>query len=132
MYDRLYVPFATEASAAKNSIAHYYATGNYVAATLQAKKKGPLSDAEKLLAGLSYLKRSDYTNAIKWLEPLSNNFKSPYRQQAEFYVALTFLKNEDYDHCIEKMEHIAYTPSHLYHDRITKDIISDVKMLKWK
>src|SRR5206468_5069573 len=115
-----------------NSIAYYYNTGNYVAATLKAKKQKLVSDEEKLLTGLAYLHRDDYSAAIKWLEPLSNNFKSPCRQDAEFYVALTYLKNEDFDHCIEKMEHIAYTPSHPYHDKISKSIISDIKVLKWK
>jgi hypothetical protein len=136
IYNDVYVPFnAADAGAntpGKNSIAQYYTASNYVAATLQAKKQKQLSDGEKLLAGLSYLQREDFSSAIKWLEPLSNNFKSPYRQQAEFYVALTYLKNEDYDHCIEKMEHIAYAPTHVYHDRISKSLISDIKMLKWK
>jgi len=136
IFNQLYVPFSVTPvnndAAFKNTIAQYYASGNYIAATLQAKKQKQLSDSEKLLTGLSYMQREDYPKAIKWLEPLSNNFKSACRQQAEFYVALTYLKNEDYDHCIERMEHIVYTPTHLYHDRISKGIISDIKMLKWK
>jgi outer membrane protein assembly factor BamD (BamD/ComL family) len=103
-----------------------------VAVTLQSKKQPLLTDNDKLLTGLAYLQREDYTAAIKKLEPLANNFKSPYRQQAEFYLALTYLKNEDYDRCIVRMEHIAYTPSHPYHKYIPGSTIQDIKMLKWK
>ena len=70
--------------------------------------------------------------AIKWLEPLSNNFKSPYRQQAEYYLALTYLKNEDYDRSIQTLEHIRNSPGHPFQSRISKRTISDIQMLKWK
>ena len=136
LFDKMYVQFSTGSTraepAAKYGIEHYYAAGNYVAATLQSKKQPQLTEKEKLLTGLAYLHRQDYSKAIKWLEPASNNFKSPYRQQAEFYLALTYLKNEDYDHSIETMERIAYMPTHLYHNRVSKSIIGDVKLLKWR
>jgi hypothetical protein len=137
LFDKMYVPFSTGSNTgtqppAKYGIEQYYAAGNYVAATLQSKKQLQLTEKEKLLTGLAYLHRQDYSKAIKWLEPASNNFKSPYRQQAEFYLALTYLKNEDYDHSIETMEHIAYMPTHPYHNRISKSIISVVKLLKWR
>jgi tetratricopeptide (TPR) repeat protein len=137
IFDKLYVPFTlttTNAAspAAKQSIPEFYASGNYVAVALQSKKQKQLSYQEQLLTGLAYMHRSEYTKAIKWLEPLSKNFKSPYRQQAEYYLALTYLKNEDYDRSIEKLEHIFYTPSHPYQAYISENIISDIKMLKWK
>lgn len=136
IYNKIYVPYESKVAGSgavvPNSIEHYYLDGNYVAATLKAKKQKQLSDKEKMLAGLSYLQREDYSAAIKWLEPAANNFKSPYRQQAEYYLALAYLKNEDFDRCIVRMEHIAYTPSNPYHSTISRSIISDVKMLKWK
>jgi hypothetical protein len=137
IFRKLYEPLAISvnngaAPDAKASIPQYYAAGNYVAVTLQSKKQPQLSDREQLLTGLAYLHRDEYIKAIKWLEPLSNNFKSPYRQQAEYYLALTYLKNEDYDRCIEKLEHIVHTPSHPYNDHISESTISDIKMLKWK
>lgn len=136
LFDKMYVPFApaktSATSAAKQDIEHYYKAGNYVAVTMQSKKQPQLTEKEKLLIGLAYLERQDYSKAIKWLEPAANNFKSPYRQSAEFYLALTYLKNEDYDRSIETMEHIAYTPTHPYNNRVSKAIIRDVKMLKWR
>ena len=135
IYTKIYVPYTVTGNAqavVPNSIEQYYREGNFVAATLKAKKQKKLSDKEQLLAGLAYLQRDDYTGAIKKLEPAANNFKSPYRQQAEYYLALAYLKNEDFDRCIVRMEHIAYTPSHLYHDAISKSTISDIKILKWK
>jgi tetratricopeptide (TPR) repeat protein len=136
IFNKLYVPLTITNNkampAAKTPILHYYTTDNYVAVTLQSKKQKQLSDQEQLLTGLAYLHREDYTKAIKWLEPLSNNFKSPYRQRAEYYLALTFLKNEDYDRCIEKLEHIFHTPSHPYQAFVSERIIDDIKMLKWK
>jgi tetratricopeptide (TPR) repeat protein len=137
VYKKMYVPLTTgnvsgAISPVKYGIEQYYTAGNYVAVTLQSKKQPQLSEKEKLLTGLAYLYRDDYAKAIKWLEPAANNFKSPYRQQAEFYLALAYLKNEDYDRSIEKMEHIAHTPTHPYHNRVTKSLVRDVKMLKWR
>ena len=133
MFHDMYVPFRTETNAAaKNSIEQYYATGNYVAATLQSKKQAQLTDRENLLTGLAYLHRDDLTKAIKWLEKGANNFKSPYRQQAGFYLALAYLKNEDYDQSIHQMEQIVNTPSHPYHSHFSARTIKDIKMLKWK
>jgi tetratricopeptide (TPR) repeat protein len=110
----------------------YYAGGNYIAVTLQSKKQAWLSDREQLLTGLAYLHREDYSRAIKRLEPAANNFKNPYRRQAEFYVALAYLKNEDYDRSIQRLEQITFTPAHPYRSRISKSTISDIKLLKWK
>jgi hypothetical protein len=113
-------------------VENYYIQGNYIAVTLLSKKGRALTDRETLLTGLAYLHRNDYTNAIKWLEPASNNFKSTYRRPADYYLALTYLINEDYDRCIERMEHIATDPAHPYRHKITEDTIDDVKVLKWK
>lgn len=137
LFEKMYIPFEPAKTSntrpvAKHGIEQYYTAGNYVAATMQSKKQQQLTEREKLLTGLAYLHRQDYSKAIKWLEPASNNFKSPYRQTAQFYLALTYLKNEDYDRSIETMEQIAYTPTHPYHNRISKGIIRDVKMLKWR
>ncbi len=137
IYAKIYIPYTAPQTAqatppAKYGIENYYRAGNYVAVTLQSKKQPQLSEEEKLLTGLAYMHRDDYGKAIKWLEPVSNNFKSPCRQQAGFYLALAYLKNEDYDRSIEKMEQIAFTPAHPYHNRITKQLISDVKLLKWR
>jgi hypothetical protein len=134
MFTELYVPFAVAGTPQPNlnTVENYYAQGNFIAVTLLSKKGGLLTDREKLITGLAYLKRHDYTNSIKWLEPAANNFKSPYRRQAEYYLALTYLINEDYDRCIERMEHIATDPVHPYGHLITEDTIDDVKVLKWK
>ena len=135
IYNSIYPPYIViknDSAGSAKSIEDYYAESNYVAATLQSKKQKQFTDKERLLIGLSYLLREDYSKAIKWLEPAANNFKSPYRQQSEFYLALTYLKNEDYDHCIEKMRQMTYNPSHLYYNRIPKNVIEDIKMLKWK
>jgi len=137
LYTKLYVPFVAADAAnmqqvPKNSIEYYYTIGNYVAATLQSKKQEQLSDKDQLLTGISYLQRDDYSVAIKWLETVANNFKNPYHHQAEYYLSLAYLKNEDYDRCIEKMQHIAYLPSHPYNKLISPETIRDLKMLKWK
>lgn len=137
LYNELYTPFAESAFTAtkareKSAIEQYYNDRNFVAVTLQSKKQPQLSDKEKLLTGLAYMQRADYGKAVKWLGQEANNFKSPYRQQAEYYAALAYLKNEDYDHSIEKLERIYYNPAHTYHSRVSQSAISDLKMLKWR
>lgn len=133
IYNKTYVPFVSgETPAQNNSVEYYYAQKNYVAVTLLSKKQQQLSYKENLLTGLAYLHRDNYTKAIQWLEPISVNYKSPYRLQAEFYLALAYLKNEDYDRSLERMEHISLNPVHPYYNRISDQLKSDVKMLKWK
>src|SRR6476661_2466559 len=65
IYNKIYVAYADNAAGSRsvvpNSIEQYYQNGNYVAATLKAKKQKQLSDKEKLLTGLSYLHREDYS-----------------------------------------------------------------------
>ncbi|HUQ97123.1 MAG TPA: CDC27 family protein [Chitinophagaceae bacterium] len=133
IYNKIYRPFTDiETQPPANSIEQYYSTGNFVAATLKSRKQVQRTDKETLLTGLAYMQRNDYNKAIKWLEPAANNFKNPYRQQAEYYLALSYLKNEDYDQCIERLEHIVYTPSNPYKKNVSPQVIRDIKILKWR
>jgi tetratricopeptide (TPR) repeat protein len=133
LFSQMYVPLSLGTTPPEsNSIEYYYRTGNFVAVTLKSKRQPQFSHREQLLAGLAYLHREDYLKAIKWLEPAANNFKSPYRRYAEFYLALTYLKNEDYDNSITWLERIEHTPGHPFASRIPAHMIQDIKMLKWK
>jgi tetratricopeptide (TPR) repeat protein len=133
LFNQLYVPIGLGATPPEsNSIEYYYKTGNFVAVTLKSNRQPQFSHREQLLAGLAYLHRGDYLKAIKWLEPAANNFKSPYRRYAEFYLALTYLKNEDYDNSITWLERIEHTPGHPFANRISARTVRDIKMLKWK
>lgn len=135
LYNKMAIPYVadfTSDQVPKNGIEYYYRAGNYVGATLKARKQKSLSDRELFLTGMAYMQRDDYTAAIKRLEPAAANFKSAYRAAAEFYLSLAYLKNEDYDHCIQRIEQILYTPAHPYHDRVSPRLVDDIKMLKWK
>ncbi len=137
IYQKLFTPYIATAPGSNNAVApysieHYYRTGNMVGATLAARKQAPVNARESLLLGIAYLQRADYTRSIKWLEAVAQNFKSPYRQTAEFYLALAYLKNDDFDHSIERMQQIAFNPAHAYHNLVPQSVVSDIRVVKWK
>lgn len=135
IFDSMYVPFVAEDKTPGSTgtpLENFYISGNYVAATMQARKQKELSEREQFITGLAYMQRNEYGKAAGWLEPITKNFKSPYRHQADYYLALTYLRNEDYDRCIAMLKHIRNVPDHPYREHIPEQTINDIQMLKWK
>ena len=91
-----------------------------------------LLDQERLLIGLAYLEQGEYLHAIAWFNPITADSENKYQPTAEFYLTLTHLINGDYDRCLELMQRIVVNPSHPYHNRFSKTMIQQVRLLKWQ
>jgi tetratricopeptide (TPR) repeat protein len=109
-----------------------YSEEQYSMVVRMAKEKGRvLTPREVFVAGLSSLQLNDASAAIPWFRRL-NEPGNPFQPDAGFYLSLAYLKDKDYDRALSLMQKIRSNPKHPYHDRITRRMINDTKMLKWK
>jgi anti-sigma factor RsiW len=109
-----------------------YSEEQYAAVVHMAKEKGRvLTPREVFVAGLSSLWLNDASAAIPWFRKL-NEQGNPFQPDAEFYLSLAYLKDKDFDRSLALMQKIRSNPQHPYHDRVTKSMINDIRMLKWK
>jgi tetratricopeptide (TPR) repeat protein len=88
-----------------------------------------ISSKDSLLIGLSYLQTEQPVKAIESFNQLRGG-ANEFQQDAEFYAALSYLKNREYDKALELMQKIINTPSHIYHNQFSEDIIKKVAKLK--
>jgi hypothetical protein len=96
---------------------------------------GDSSSTTAFLAAMSNLQLNDVPASITLLEKLaapSTATGQAFSEEAEYYLALAYIKNRDFDLAIPIMEKIYANPSHLYHEKISKKMIRQVKMLKWR
>ena len=109
-----------------------YREGKYDSVARESKKKQPFTDLDYLLIGLAHMHRKDFSAAIEPLRLVNLWNESDYKQEGEFYLALAYLRNKDYDKALELMDHIRRNPEHVYYDRITRKLVRNVRILKWR
>jgi hypothetical protein len=90
----------------------------------QAEKVGATSQLDSLLTGISYLKTSQPSRAVSWLQPVS--LAGPYHQDAEFYLSLAYLKNGDTKTAAYLMRKIKGTEGHVYREQVPEELIRKV------
>jgi len=136
IYEESYVPYKLSIAnitdtSTFTTIELYYAEKDYKEVVRQSRNLLSVLDRERLLIGVSYLQQDEYLRAISWLTRLAELENNPYQQPAQYYLALTHLKNKDYDRAIDLMQDIIENENHIYKDRFTTKMISDVRLLKW-
>jgi uncharacterized protein HemX len=119
-------------SKAESRIERMYKEQNFADIIKEAQKKVELSDKGYLLTGMSHLQLNDLFAAIYSFKKLTENKRSWYQQDAEYYLALAYLKNRDYDHAITLMQKIRNHSGHVYRQRFSSNFIGKIKMLKWR
>lgn len=113
------------------SIKESFVRKDYNEVVLLQKSADSFTNLDSLLIGISYLQLDEPGNAIKWLQPVSNNKLGMY-QDGEFYLSLAYLMNKDYDPSIDLMQRINADSVHLYRQNISPKIIKEVEMVKWR
>lgn len=95
-----------------------------------------MSVKETFLAGMSYMELDYNSKAIdKFKKVIAENEISKtdlFKEEAEYYLALTYIRNKDYDFALDQLRSIKENPGHLYHNKVTKKLIRQLKMLKWR
>jgi tetratricopeptide (TPR) repeat protein len=91
---------------------------------------------ENFLAGMSYVELGNNAKAIDEFKKVINRNDSAktnlYKDEAEYYLALTYVRNRDYDFALDLLRSIKENPEHIYHETVTRKLIRQVKLLKWR
>lgn len=91
---------------------------------------------EIFLAAMSFMELENNTKAIdefkKVIEGNKTGKNELFKEEAEYYLALTYIRNRDYDFALDQLRSINENPGHLYHKRVTRKLMRQVKMLKWR
>jgi tetratricopeptide (TPR) repeat protein len=113
-----------------------YRAGNYkeVIRLYTAKEETGVKAA--FLSGVSAMQVKDFTTAINNFTAVLDMNKGAavktLNDDAEYYLALSYIHTRDYDYALELMDKIKQDPAHTYHSKVTKKMIRQVKMLKWR
>jgi predicted negative regulator of RcsB-dependent stress response len=118
---------------ASSSIEKAYRGKNYSEVISLAGKEGSLSTKDNFLSAMAYMETKDYPHAISSFKNVSNgDSNSIFKDAAEYYLALAYIEVKDYNNALPLLLSIKNNINHLYHDKISDHLISEVKMLRWK
>ncbi len=96
----------------------------------------PNPPKETFLIGMSFIELGKNAEAIEELKKViarnEANKTSIFKEEAEYYLALTYIRNRDYDYALDLLRKIQEDPGHLYHEKVNRKLIRQVKMLKWR
>jgi tetratricopeptide (TPR) repeat protein len=91
---------------------------------------------ELFLRAMSYAELADNTKAIdEYKKIIAQNEiakTNSFSQQTEYYLALSYIRNKDYGFALDILNKINDDPNHLYHEKVTRKLIRQVKRLKWR
>ena len=100
------------------------------------KRSKQLTAKEQFLSGSAALEIKDYIKAIESFKAVlkdnSAQDKMEWKDEAEYYLALAYIRNKDYDLALDILNTIKSNPQHPYHSRVTKKLLRQVRMLKWR
>jgi tetratricopeptide (TPR) repeat protein len=90
----------------------------------------------EFLCGVAAMELNNNTKAITcFKEVLQLNSASNsdiLKDESEYYLSLSYLRNGDYDFSLELLDKIRNDKEHTYNAAVTKKLIRQVKMLKWR
>lgn len=108
-----------------------YSAKQYDAVILIYRNNPEVSDHEKFLVGLAFLEINNANNAIGLFNDLNKDGNN-YKPDAEFYLGLAHLKTKHYDTAQHLLTTIYNNSSHPYNQYVSRSLIKNIKMLKWK
>jgi predicted negative regulator of RcsB-dependent stress response len=101
-----------------------------------AEANQALSTKEQLLAGLAHLELHQWPEAVtrltRTMQEAARQPEPLLQQEAEYYRALALLRNGDFDFALEQLQQIYDNPAHAYNDRVTRRLLRNVRLLKWR
>ncbi|HEX8316658.1 MAG TPA: tetratricopeptide repeat protein [Flavisolibacter sp.] len=131
LYNESFVDFTVSTSRGNNTVLskveQYYQQKDY-AAVVNATRSTKLDAKDSLLIGLSYLHTARPDRAISFFQRVAS-FEGDFRPDGEFYLALSYLKTKQYNNALPVLQKINNDPGHLYHSRVSSDLIENVMKL---
>jgi tetratricopeptide (TPR) repeat protein len=94
----------------------------------------PFTTRENFLRAIAFTEMGNDVKAIDvYKEVIASNQKggtSIMNDESEYYLALTYLRHKDYDKAKQLFVKIKEDPDHLYHTKVTRKLLRQLKMLK--
>ncbi|MEQ1676259.1 MAG: hypothetical protein ABL876_06150, partial [Chitinophagaceae bacterium] len=113
-----------------------YRAGNYKEVVRLHDAAATRTAKEEFLCGVAAMELKDNTKAINcFTEVLQLNKQAPAKvlnDESEYYLSLAYVSNKDYDFALDIMHRIKEDPTHIYNAKITRKLIRQVKLLKWR
>lgn len=113
-----------------------YRAGNYKEVVRLHDAAATRTAKEEFLCGVAAMELKDNSKAITCFnEVLQLNKQAAVKvlkDESEYYLSLAYVSNKDYDFALDMMNRIKEDPSHLYNASITRKLIRQVKLLKWR
>lgn len=104
---------------------------------IELSRSESVSTRDVFLTGISFLETGDAARAVASFQVVLAELEtmtetSILKDAAEYYLSLAYLRNRDYDEAIELMIQIYDDAKHTYNEKISRKMIREVKMLKWR
>lgn len=113
-----------------------YREGNYKEVMRIYTAKEDNSTKAAFLNGAAALRLNDYTKAISSFTAVLDANKTAsaktLNDDAEYFLAMTYIRTRDYDYALELLDKIKADPAHTYNSKVTKKLMRQVRMLKWR
>ncbi len=94
------------------------------------------SQKGEFLCGVAALEQENNEKAVKCFHEVIDLNKQTgtniLNDDAEYYLSLSYIQDKDYDEALELLDKIKNDPQHNYHQKVTKKLLRQVKMLKWR
>jgi tetratricopeptide (TPR) repeat protein len=140
VYGANYQPYELSASrdgnAAETAAEKAYREGNYKEVIRISAAKEDVSVKAAFLSGAAAMQLKDYPKAISsFTTILEANKNAPVKilnDETEYYLALSYIHNRDYDYALELLNKIKEDPAHTYNTKVTRKLIRQVRLLKWR
>jgi tetratricopeptide (TPR) repeat protein len=101
--------------------------------TLAKESKDTLS---LLLAGMAQLELKNYSSAAgyykKVIEANEKAGTRHFKDEAEYYLALSYIADKDFDLSLDLLQKIYDDKGHGYNQKVTRKLLRQVRLLKWR
>lgn len=140
VYRANYQPYelsaSRDANTAETAAEKAYREGNYKEVMRINTAKEDVSVKAVFLSGTAAMQLKDYPKAISSFTTVLEANKTAavkiLNDEAEYYLALSYIHNRDYDYALELLNKIKEDPAHTYNAKVTRKLIRQVKLLKWR
>ncbi len=134
-YQRYEIATVRDGGTAESATEKAYRAGNYQE-VLRLQATGQPSVKEVFLAGAAALELKDNAKAQAAFNQVLQMNKAAgttvLNDEAEYYLALALVQGKEYKQALELMHKIKDDTGHTYREKITRKLLRQVRMLKWR
>lgn len=135
-YQRYELATVRDGGATESAAEKAYRDGHYQEVLRLQQAAGQPSVKDVFLAGAAALELKDNAKAQAAFSQVLQMNKTAgtavLNDDAEYYLALALVQGKEYDQALELMHKIKNDTGHTYREKITRKLLRQVRMLKWR